>query len=1433
MAHMETVESLKKDALSLGYSDPNDIHKYVIEQQIVSRDERKAQRDLEGKIADNKRAEAEAKARETEAQLELARIRGFVPNSREISTLKVPSVKLPLYKDGDDISGFITRFEKMATLLHIPNDEWVVHFSSVLTGKALEKYVMLPISVTDNYQNLKREILLGFNRTPESYRTDFRNLRVEVDETFVQFVAKLRRTLELWVDSSNIARTYDGLVNFMLVDQFLAAVSPELRMFLKESGQFELEDLIRRSDSWTAAHKASFNPKMVKKTVFVKENQKSERDVRYSGGKSVPPPFQRDSSRVQCYHCREYGHTKPSCPILKNIPVKKDIIQNIELDDLSPEEGSSDEQEIKIQFCFEDDQPRKYLMCGTINGQQVSTIWRDSGCSSVLVSNNVLPNLDTSMCNFKTVYDYLGRANKFPVTKIHLNCPLYTGMVEAIVAPLKFCSVLLGNIPGVKDKYLPASNELLKPTDLENEIPVQNVKTRAKSVASVHPLKIPPIDGLHLLPEQFSSLQQSCSSLNECRKFVENGAISSTKLRDFKFIEANGLLYRQCMKSRCPNEVNQLALIVPKDCRDIVLRTAHESVLSGHFSFKKTELKIREDFFWPGMSRDVQIFCRSCDLCQRMSPKGKVPRAHMIKMPIISEPFYRVSIDIVGPLSPPTSEGHKYILTLIDNATSFPEAVPLRNIDTISVSEALLGIFSRVGIPREIHSDLGTQFKSDLMKELHRLLNIHPLFNTPYHPQGSGRIERLHSTLKSVLGKLCKQQPAEWHRFLIPTLFALREMPSDRTGYSAFELLYGRRVRGPITVLKELWENKTIANEQRTIYQYVLDLKARLSDCANIAAEAAEFSVHKYKQYFDAKAKDRELQVGEEVLVLLSDTHNKLLTSWRGPYEILEKRSKVNYLVREHGGSKVYHINLLKKYYRRPTNNTVNEVHVRPEVSTPFVLINNCVVDSCDPDSDEEEIFTIDSTPISVLNDISLDLSLNETQKSDITKLVTEYGDTFSNNPGCTDAIVHKIKVLSKTSVRPKMYPTPVHLRETFEKEVDLLLEMGIIRPSDSPHCSPSLLVKKDDGTYRLAMDYRGINAITEFDAEPAPNLEEELHRFADAKYFSQMDLCKAYYQVPMDSGSVEYTAFATHKGLMEFVRMPFGLVTACSTYMKLMRRVLNGVANVSFYFDNILVFSRTWPEHLVTLREVFQRLIRFNLTVKPSKCSFGGQFVEYLGFELGNGKLKPRNDRLRGIQNFPLPQTKTQLRSFLGTCQFYSKFVPNFSVIATPLTNMLKKGIKEPLLWSKDAEIKFSKLKEALDSPPVLQLPDITKPFVVRTDASSCGLGAVLLQYWDGVPHPVAYASRKLLDRQTRYSTVERELLGVVFAVNKFKYYLLGQRFVLEVDHRPLVYLNKFKGDNPRLMRWALTLQAYDFRLVYLPGNDNIGADMLSRLTI
>ena len=210
-------------------------------------------------------------------------------------------------------------------------------------------------------------------------------------------------------------------------------------------------------------------------------------------------------------------------------------------------------------------------------------------------------------------------------------------------------------------------------------------------------------------------------------------------------------------------------------------------------------------------------------------------------------------VDLIGPIMPASDKGHQYVLTLVDYATRYPEAVPLKNIDTETVAEARLDLYSRVGIPEEVLSDLGTQFVSECMQEVSRLLSIRRLTTTPYHPICNGLTEKFNGTLKKMLRRLCVEQPKQWYRFINPLLFAYRQVPQAFTGFSPFELLYGRTVRGPMTILKKLWTGESESTEVKTSYQYVMELRERLEETMKLAQEELTKNQVRYKKIMTRK----------------------------------------------------------------------------------------------------------------------------------------------------------------------------------------------------------------------------------------------------------------------------------------------------------------------------------------------------------------------------------------------------------------------------------------------------------------------------------------------------------------------------------------------------------------------------------------------------
>ena len=317
------------------------------------------------------------------------------------------------------------------------------------------------------------------------------------------------------------------------------------------------------------------------------------------------------------------------------------------------------------------------------------------------------------------------------------------------------------------------------------------------------------------------------------------------------------------------------------------MKLGHEYIMAGHMGINKSTDRIQSNFYWPCMYGDIERYCKSCDVCQRTVPKGKIPKAPLVNLPIINTPFTRVAVDLVGPLFPSSSRKHKYILTMVDMATRYPKAIPLSNIDTITVAEALLSMFSDVGIPMEILSDKGTQFNSDIMKEVQRLLSIQEQITTPYNAICNGLCEKYNGTLKQMLKRVVQDQPTEWDRFIEPLLFAYREAPIDTLGgFSPFELIYGRTVRGPMSILREIWSKEDIDPEIRDTYQYVIELRDKLQSTCDIAARELRKSQIRQKGYFDKNTVPRTLEAGEEVLILLPTDNNKLLMKWRGPYMV-------------------------------------------------------------------------------------------------------------------------------------------------------------------------------------------------------------------------------------------------------------------------------------------------------------------------------------------------------------------------------------------------------------------------------------------------------------------------------------------------------------------------------------------------------------------
>lgn len=461
------------------------------------------------------------------------------------------------------------------------------------------------------------------------------------------------------------------------------------------------------------------------------------------------------------------------------------------------------------------------------------------------------------------------------------------------------------------------------------------------------------------------------------------------------------------------------------------------------------------------------------------------------------------------------------------------------------------------------------------------------------------------------------------------------------------------------------------------------------------------------------------------------------------------------------------------------------------------------------------------------------DDELTNEQKHKVSDLIKEYSCIFSSSPsdmGRTELAMHSIDTQGSHPVKIPPRRLPLAKLEDARKLVKEMAEKDVVRPSKSPWAAPVVLVKKKDGSQRFCVDYRRLNELTKKDSYPLPRMDTILSSLGESRWFSTLDLQSGYWQVAMSPADKEKTAFVVDRGLWEFQVMPFGLCNAPATFERLMDRVFEDVSwqTALVYLDDIIVHGITFEEHLSNLRIVFQKLKEAGLKLSPSKCHLFRQSVKYLGHIVSKEGLAADPDKCATIREWPTPMTKTQVRSFLGLCSYYRKFVCNFSTIAKPLCELTEKA--RPFVWTEACQISFEGLKSHLTGPPILSFPRPDGEFILDTDASHAGIGAVLSQLRDGHERVLEFYSSSFSVPERNYCVTRQELLAVVKSIGHFHHYLYGRKFQLRTDHSSLRWLSTFKEPEGQLARWLEKLSQYDFTIEHRPGLRHGNADALSR---
>ena len=543
----------------------------------------------------------------------------------------------------------------------------------------------------------------------------------------------------------------------------------------------------------------------------------------------------------------------------------------------------------------------------------------------------------------------------------------------------------------------------------------------------------------------------------------------------------DGLLFRKWRPADRPageDWASYEQVVLPQGHRTDVLHLAHEASYGGHLGFRKTLDRVSRHFYWPSLRKDVKRFCRSCHVCQVVGKaRSAPPVAPLQPLPIVREPFSEIMIDCVGPL-PKTKRGNEYLLTIMDTATRYPEAFPLRSIRAKVIAEHLIKFFSWAGLPRSIQSDRGSNFTSKLYHQVMSELRITLKHSSPYHPQSQGVIERFHGTLKTMIRAFVESQPKEWDEAIPFLMFAIRDAPTESLGFSPFELVFGHEVRGPLKLLKERIVEPTAPED---VLQYVSSCRTRLQAACEVACKNLAGAKARMKARYDQKAVQRVFDPGDLVLVLVSGAREQLSPGFAGPYRVLRRVGNLNYVLStpdRRTKTRFCHINTLKAYEGRESDAVV------------------CCTASEFPEEGEEtdagysppEIVSARLYNTQALEVLSEQLGhLDEPQQQDVHQLVEEHPKLFRDVPGRTTKAVHDVDTGVAAPVKQHPYRFPPHKKLTVQEEVDYMLQIGVIELSDSPWSSPVVLAAQEGRPDRFCVDFRKVNQATKGDAFPHP----------------------------------------------------------------------------------------------------------------------------------------------------------------------------------------------------------------------------------------------------------------------------------------------------------------------------------------------------------
>ncbi|CAF5132846.1 unnamed protein product, partial [Rotaria sp. Silwood1] len=524
-------------------------------------------------------------------------------------------------------------------------------------------------------------------------------------------------------------------------------------------------------------------------------------------------------------------------------------------------------------------------------------------------------------------------------------------------------------------------------------------------------------------------------------------------------------------------------------------------------------------------------------------------------------------------------------------------------------------------------------------------------------------------------------------------------------------------------------------------------------------------------------------------------------------------------------------VNPTNRICRIPINTTIGTFTIPPPNLECHSIILSPTIDQSTPSSSD---LNVPTSMNNIFNELLAHLS-DPDQKLILYQLLKQYQCLFDTSVPSIAKLTAPpmINTGSHPPVHSHVYRTDPIKQKHLTNTINEMFKHGQIEKSYASWSSPVILVKKKDGSYRFVVDYRSLNNITERDCYPLPRIDDTLNRLNGNNYFTKLDLKSGYHQIRIHPDDKDKTTFVTSHGAFRFNVMPQGLTNSPSNFQRLMYDLLVSSRwdYTLVYLDDVVIFSRTFDQHIHHLNEILSILSSARLQLNPQKCSFVKREIDYLGHTINGQGIRPLQSNIDAILQLPIPSTPKQVHSFVQAANYYRNHIENFSKLAAPLFPYTKKNAIW-IGWTDAMNNAFIELKHRLTEPPIfLNFPEDDGQFILSIDASGEGMGGVLRQMTSNGLKVIKYVSKKFNLAQKKYSTTERECLALVWCIQKLKEYIWGRPVEIETDHCPLCSFNKKKFNNSRIDRWQVELSEYHItKITYKRGRCNCDADLLSR---